>query len=246
MSGISGVILFFHLCFGLCFAYRTYTLRSQKIFSNISIKSCIFSYLLILLCSTQGGVFIFVLSIYIPILLFITFEYMMVHKRTKVFQHQFIILLDSVIARMKMGISFREALELGIDQIESKWVKDSLRELQDQVIYTKDIGTLSQSFHSAFFILKKAHQETHLRLSQLQYVRNHLKINLLFHKKVHQALLQIRLQSLVMSVLYLGVLIFIILYSGTKFLQLILFSMLLFVLGSLFVFSIGRKIKWTL
>ena len=243
---MNNIILFLHLCLGLWFAYHIYTLRFQKIFSSFSIKSCVFSYLLILLCSAQSSITIFILGIYVPILLFITAEYILTHKRFKAFQNQFIILLDSVIVRMKMGLSFRESLQLSIDQIENSWIKESLKELQDRVVYAQNISTLPPGFHSAFYVLKKIHQDHHQPLTQLQYIRNNLKIELLFLKKAHQALLQIRLQSIIMSVLYLGVLVFVIIYTGMEFINLILFSLLLFVLGSIFIFTIGRKIKWTL
>ncbi len=243
---MNSVLLFLHLCFGLWFAYRTYALRSQKIFSSFTIKSCIFSYLLLLLWSAQWSVFLLILSIYIPIFLFLVIEYMLIYKRFKLFQNQFIILLDSVIARMKMGLSFRESLELSIEQTENSWIKESLRELQDRVIYAQNINTLPQSFRQAFSILQKTHQDPHQPLTRLQYVRDNLKTELIFQRKAHQALLQIRIQSMIMSLLYLGVLIFVIVYSGTEFIHLILLSLLLFVLGSIWIFAMGRKIKWTL
>ena len=246
MSWLNYFIMFLHSCFGLWFAYKMYVSQDQKIFSSFVIKSCVFSYLALLLCATQWGAFYFILSIYIPILLFISTEYALTYKNLKIFQDQFLILLDSIIARMKMGLGFRESLELSIEQINAPWIQESLKEIQDRMIFAQSIDSLPQSFRSAFSILEKAHRDSHHPLKRLQYARDNLKIELLFQAKAGQALLQTRVQSLVIGILYLATLIFTVSYTGAKFLNLILLSSFLFILGSVWVFSVGRKIKWTL
>ena len=238
--------MFLHSCFGLWFAYKIYRSKDHKVFSSFVVKACIFSYLALLLWATQGGAFYFILSIYVPIILFIGIEYALTYRNWKIFQDQFLILLDSIIARMKMGLGFRESLNLSIEQIDALWIQESLREMQDRMIFAQSIKSLPQSFHFAFLILEKTHRDPHQPLKRLQYARDNLKTELLFQTKARQALLQIRIQSLVMATLYLATLIFTVSYSGTKFLNLILLSSILFVLGSIWVFSVGRKIKWTL
>ncbi|MDE0151504.1 MAG: hypothetical protein OXK80_03265 [Bdellovibrionales bacterium] len=240
------IILSLHLLFGLWFAYQTYTDRSQKVFSEFAIKSCIFSYLVIILLALPLGTLPLVFSIYIPIFIFVTIEYFWSYKRLDYFQKQFLSLLDFTIARMKMGNSFREALNQGIESIDSKWVKEDLKELRDRIVYSQDIKLhQAKEFLFAFKTFKQVDKDPQ-PLTRLHYIREAMKIEDLFRKKSHQALLQVRLQSAIMSILYLALFIFVIWYHKAQFLTLMLVSLCLFITGSALIFILGRKIRWTL
>ncbi len=240
------IILSLHLLFGLWFAYQTYIHRSQKVFSEFFIKSCIFSYLVIIILTLPLGTLPLIFSIYIPIFVFMTAEYFWIYKRLDYFRKQFLFLLDSTITRMKMGNSFREALAQGIESIDSGWVQDDLKELRDRIIYAQEIKKhQAKEFLFAFKTFKQADQDPQ-PLTRLHYIREAMKIEDLFSRKSHQALLQIRLQSLIMTILYLALFIFVLWYYQTQFLTLMLFSLCLFVIGSVLIFILGRKIRWTL
>ena len=240
------LILFFHLFFGLWFVYQTYTSKSGRMFSNTVIKSCIFGYLLILSCTAKFGVFAFICGIYLPIFIFIATEYIFLYQRLYKFQSQFLILLDSIIARMKMGHSFREALNKGIEAIESKWMREDLTELKDRVIYSqKAKSQQAKEFLFAFQTFKQADQDPQ-PLDRLRYIRQTLKTEEIFRKKSGNTLFQIRLQSSILTLFYIGTFIFTSLYYGNQFLTLMIFSLALFAAGSILVFILGRRIKWTL
>jgi len=243
---MSLIILSLHLLFGLWFAYQTYIHRSQKIFSEFVIKSCIFSYLVIIILTLPLGTLPLVCSIYIPIFIFVTAEYFWSYKRLDYFRKQFLFLLDFTVARMKMGNSFREALNQGIESIDPKWVQDDLKELKDRMIYSQSIKLhQAKEFLFAFKTFKQIDQDPQ-PLTRLHYIREAMKIEELFRKKSQQALLQIRLQSAIMSILYLGLFIFVIWYHKIQFLTLMLVSLCLFVIGSTLIFILGRNIRWTL
>ena len=240
------IILSLHLLFGLWFAYQTYIHRSQKVFSEFIIKSCVFSYLVIIILTLPLGKLPLIFSIYIPIFIFVTAEYFWSYKRLDYFRKQFLFLMDFTIARMKMGNSFREALNQGIESIDSKWIQDDLKELRDRMIYAQDIKLYqAKEFLFAFKTFKQVDQDLQ-PLTRLYYIREAMKIEDSFRKKSRQALLQIRLQSIIMSVLYLALFIFVIFYYKTQFLTLMLVSSCLFVIGSVLIFILGRKIRWTL
>ena len=240
------IILSLHLLFGLWFAYQTYTHRSQKVFSEFFIKSCIFSYLVIIILSLSLGTLPLIFSIYVPIFVFVTAEYFWIYKRLDYFRKQFLFLLDSTITRMKMGNSFREALHQSIESIDSGWIQDDLRELRDRMIYAQNIKIRqAKEFLFAFKTFKQADQDPQ-PLTRLHYIREAMKIEDSFSRKSRQALLQIRLQSLIMTILYLALFIVVLWYYQTQFLTLMLFSLCLFVIGSALIFILGRKIRWTL
>lgn len=240
------VILSLHLFFGLWFAYQTYIHRLQKPFSEFFIKSCIFSYLVIIIFTLPLGTLPLIFSIYIPIFVFVTAEYFWIHKRLDLFRRQFLFLLDSTIARMKMGNSFRSALNQGIESVDLKWVQDDLKELRDRIIYAQDIKShQAKEFLFAFKTFKQADHDPQ-PLTRLHYIREAMKIEDLFIRKSRQALMQIRLQSSIMTILYLILFIFVLWHYGVKFLTLMLFSVFLFVIGSTLIFILGRKIRWTL
>ena len=240
------IILSLHLLFGLWFAYQTYIHRSQKVFSEFFIKSCIFSYLVIIILTSPLGILPLIFSIYIPIFIFMTAEYFWIYKRLDYFRRQFLFLLDAAITRMKMGNSFREALNQGIKSIDSEWIQDDLKELRDRVIYAQEVkSNQAKEFLFAFKTFKQADQDPQ-PLTRLHYIREAMKIEDLFRRKSRQTLLQIRLQSLIMTILYLTLFIFVLWHFQTKFLTLMLFSLFLFVIGSILIFILGRKIRWTL
>ena len=240
------IILSLHLLFGLWFAYQTYIHRFHKVFSEFSIKSCIFSYLVLIILVLPLGTLPLIFSIYVPIFIFMTAEYFWIYKRLDYFRRQFLFLLDTAITRMKMGNSFREALTQSIESVDSGWIQDDLKELRDRMIYAQEIKpNQAKEFLFAFKTFKQADQDPQ-PLTRLHYIREAMKIEDLFRRKSYQALLQIRLQSLIMTLLYLALFIFVLWYYKAQFLTLMLFSLFLFVSGSFLVFVLGRKIRWTL
>ena len=238
------IILFFHLLFGLWFAYRTYT--SSSIFSDFVIKSCVFAYLVLLLLLSQTGTLWFIAGIHLPVFIWIIAEYAWIKKRKQSFHQQFCLLLDSIIARMKMGHSFRESLNLSIDSIQSVFIKQNFEELKDRMIYSQSPGkNAPKDVLFAFQTFQTADQD-HQPITRLRYIRSALKIESRFQNKVQQALLQIHLQSIILIILYLALFVFVLMFFGLQFLSLVLCSLFLFSLGVCIVFAMGRKIKWTL
>ncbi len=240
------LIVFFHLLFGFWFAYRTYKNRSSSIFSSFFITFYVFIYLILLFLVAQTSTIWLIFGIYLPIFTYILIEWFLIYKKSHLFRNHFLEILDSVIARMKMGNSFREALNLSIDSIKTPYLKDIFKELQDRMIYSQKLQTdIPKEIHFAFQTFRQADQDLQ-PISRLHYIRQALKVEIGFQQKAQKALLQVHLQSFIMIGLYLALLLFSILYYGTQFLSIILISSLLFLIGTLIIFLLGKKIKWSL
>ena len=239
------LILFLHLLFGLWFIYRIYHSNSYHILPQNLIKPCLFSYLILLLAFTQAPAFFMILGIDIPIIIWIATEWLVFYNRKKVFHSQFLLVLDSIIARMKTGYSFREALDLSVESIEQPRIKKDFTELKDRMIFSQELHNSSAEWLLAFQILKTVDQDLQ-PISRLQSIRHTLKIEQKFHAKANHVLLPIRTQSFVMIGLYGALLLFNIFYYDTQMLWITALSLFLFLTGTVFIFLAGRKIKWTL
>ena len=239
------IILFLHLLFGLWFAYRTYTLSSQSLFPEFVIKSCVFIYLVLLLLLSQTDTLWLMAGIHLPIFIFIIMEYTWIQKRKQIFRQQFHSLLDSIIARMKIGHSFRESLKLSIDDLPSS-IKEDFMELRDRMIYSQNLNKQTPHHLLSVFQIFQQTDKDPQPISRLRYIQHNLKVEFRFQQKARQALVQIHIQSLVLIVLYIALFIFVIAFFGIQFLSLILLSLFLFSIGTIFTFIMGKNIKWTL
>lgn len=240
------LILFLHLFFGLWTAYHIYKNRMTSRFSSRFIKSCITAYIILLFLLAQTQIAWLILGIYLPIFIYIFAEWFCIYRQSRLFQDHFSEVLDSIIARMKLGSSFRTALKLSIDAVKIPDLQNQMKELYERVIYSQQLSSsASQEIQFIFQTFQKTDQDLQ-PISRLHYVRQALNVEMKFRKQAQKALLQIHLQSFILSGLYLAVLTAILIYYGTQFLSVILISSFLFLTGTLTVFLLGRKIKWTL
>lgn len=240
------MILFLNLLLGLYFCYRTYLLRASYCFTENIIKTCIFIYLIVILTSSQFHIAYALIGIYLPLFLFILVDYLFIYKVRKLFKIHLIKLLNSIIGRIKLGNSFREASRLALNSVEKQRLKDGFSDLWTQIILHQELEDhYIPEYLFAHRVLSKADQSLQ-PLNYLSYVRYTLKIEMSFRKKILQALTQIYLQSYIMIVLYLFLLGFTLYYYKREHLTLIFFSIFLFSTGTFLVFLGGRRIKWTL
>ena len=240
------MILFFHLLFGLWFAWRVYLSTERSFFAPFVIKSCIFAYLILLALLSQADTLWFIIGIHLPIFLFIFSEWLWIHKKRAAFQDQFLFLLDTAAARLKMGHGWRESLDLSISALDPSPIRDDFNELKDRVIFSQNLNpTAGAGLRFAFQTFKQADLDSQPG-EKLDYIRKALKVEAHFQKKSRQTLLQIHLQSFILIFLYISLFIFCILFYSAKAQGLMFFSAFLFALGALATFTIGRKIKWTL
>ena len=240
------LIIFLHLLFGFWFSYQIYLHRSSSVFSNSTIYLCLFLYFTILLLSSQTNLFGFILGIYLPLFFYIFTECIYFYQRSLIFQNYFLQLVNSIITRIKMGNGFRKAFELSLSTLPSPFPQNIFNEIQNRIIYSQNLPkNTSSHIKFAFKHLKKAEEDPQ-PLLRLSYLKHSLQVENDFRKKSRKALLQVHIQSFIMTGLFISLFIFTFLFYGTEFLSIALLASFLFLLGTGIVFLVGRRIKWTL
>jgi len=166
-------------------------------------------------------------------------------KRKGDFELKAIELIDVLVTLVKSGRSFREAIKrvqtenmgtpfyfqeifqaISIEQAPERMSSDA----QVQRIYT-ELLQISKSQH---------------RISdKLVALRRILKTERWFKMKIKQVLLQSRAQSIVMSTLYVGLLSYVFGSVGIGGnMDLIIFSLALYFLGTIWIWKMGRSYQW--
>lgn len=154
-------------------------------------------------------------------------------------------LLDSVILGLQSGKSFRFALHAAIEN-QNGWCRNQLREIYNFII-------TSDAAHSAKSALLKDLQvelaeidRSNARtIDQVKALRRNLKLRENFRRRSGQVTQQIKMQAIIVTVLFLALLSFVIVQFG--FFQhrfLILASFFIFMIGLFWIFNVGRKMKW--
>jgi hypothetical protein len=82
-------------------------------------------------------------------------------------------------------------------------------------------------------------------IDQVRALRRHLKIQENFRRRSMQVTQQIKMQAIIVTLLYLLLLSFVINQFGfTQNKNVILISGLIFTFGLIWIFKVGRRIKW--
>lgn len=240
------IILFLNLLMALRFVHRVYLFREEYLLSPHTIKTCIFIYLLLLVLCSQTSIFYLLLGIYMPILVFILVEQVIISMVRDKFINQIILLLDSIMSRMKIGNSYRESVQSSLELIKEEKLKKDFKDAWNRVIYYQPFKKCKWDEHHTLYVLLNKALKHSQPLTYLHYIKYSWKMSLSFKKQRRAVLSQIYIQSIVLTFLYIALLIFTVAYYGVGQIKLILLSCLLFLTGTCFIFLKNRKIQWTL
>ena len=242
-------ILFSISMIGLMLVQRTFSMIVQE-FSISKSTQGFFMFLLVLLIS------ILVMSFHSsPIVLWLLIG--IISITLKFFPHilrffllqrlsrSLIPLLDCVILSLQTGKSFRVSLLSAIEN-QSGWQRNQLREIYNSII-TSDVSPALKSLVLKDFQAELAEidRSQNRVVDQVKALRRHLKIQENFRRRSGQVTQQIKMQAIIVTALYFALLAFVILQFG--FFQnrwLILFSSFVFLIGLVWIFSVGRSLKW--
>lgn len=163
----------------------------------------------------------------------------------RTWDQKLISLLDSAIVKMKTGLSFRESIKSSMHQFESvhsRIIEEFLVSIQmKQNNFSKYHPHIELSLNELAQIDLLAHKQS----DRLKALRRKYKIRQSFKKKSGVALSQIRAQSLILSILYIGLLLFFLFTQSWKaYLEQILLSLFLFSIGSLWILRAGKRYQW--
>ncbi len=159
--------------------------------------------------------------------------------------------INRIILAMKTGMSFRAATERSLTPASQLWEKWLLTMLESRVFLHQN-GVSHDAdvpiwWRSQLDELKKIHHSPHHALVRLENLRKKMKVSSDFRRKSGQALLQARIQIVVMTLLYIAVLVLTMnQFQVHRHLRLILISVSLFVGGQFLFWWIARKRKWNI
>ncbi len=152
---------------------------------------------------------------------------------------------DAIILGLHSGRSFRNsAFEAA--EMQTPWVQIQLRDLMQSIVKTeRAISTKSALLKDLREEFIKIDNSKNRCLEQVKALRREYKMKEDFRRRSVQVTQQIRMQAIIVTALYAALLCFVIVQFGFSLHQnVILFSLFLFVAGLLWVFSIGRRLKW--
>lgn len=215
--------------------------RSEK---KIFLALFLIIYSSLVLFSLNKPIFIWFIVVLVNILSFLIPE-LIKNRRKNDFQEKSLVFVDSIIGFLKSGRSFRDTLKIIKEENQFQfYLFDEIIEaisLNQRPEHLSSDIQVQRLYSELLFIMNSQHRV----IEKMVSFRHVLKTELWFTKKAKQALLQSRIQSLMMSIFYISLIVFN-LYSGNikgNF-DLLFYSIGLFTLGFYWIWKMGRNYKW--
>jgi hypothetical protein len=241
------------LMFGLLFAHRTLQqLLKKKLIEESLMKK------------TSAAVFFILLGITLVCLHSPRWQFVLIsstcacllsldlffERRLKiVIQSQFPEFITRLILSMKTGMSFRSAVDRELQNPKELWQK-WLRSMIDARVFLQKSGAVNSTMDPTWWRdwleeLQTVHQNPHHALARLESLRRKLRVLSGFRRKSGQAMLQARIQLLVMTVLYFALLIVTMMqFQILRHQRCLILSLCLFFAGQLLFWRLARKSTW--
>jgi len=247
---LESLLLFFHIVISLITLwrgfYRKLLFYLSPLIGQIYFASSVFAIFLISQLPIESLIFK-ILLLYIPLILigflqsFIVFRW----KQQLILQFEFFI--NYLITQIKMGVGFRSAFKKAAKALPYTSFQKIFMDILETILLAKNLRPELCFLPSKQIIgeLRKADASGQC-LEHLENLRHKLQVQSVFRKKAESVLLQIRLQALILVFLYSGLFIFVLYRYGLKYLNILLFSLCLFIIGLIILSHLGKKIKWTI
>ncbi len=244
------IILFFHICINL---YLLWKIRQeQSFFGHLSPMVWkffpLFSTIAIFLILHLNVFILFkILFLYLPFISITSLKYYFI----KQWQEQFLIqlegFLNNLIAQIKIGFSFRSGFKIAQENLTHSDFQNYFTEILEFILLSKKLSApiVSSPFQWMIRELRQADQSTQC-LEYLENLRHYLHVRSYFQRKIRSALLQVRVQSYILVILYSSLLLFVLNRYGLNYLRVLFSSLSLFILGLIILSQAGRKIKWNI
>jgi len=153
-------------------------------------------------------------------------------------------LLIPLESQMKLGLSVINAWQKSLRELTTEKAKDKAKKITDILKFQNEFHSPDKEIENFIKDLITIHQSAQ-PLQRLKNLQRKLKVEQSFRIKSKRALLQIRIQSGILSFFYFGLLTWTIMAYGNRYIHLILVSFLFFCTGLLWIFKTGRKMKWS-
>lgn len=173
----------------------------------------------------------------------------------KIYQHhfysEFLRFLSLIILSMQRGNSFRSAMKLSLRM--GQWKQAPLLEgIYQNVAFSQqrndtDTGLFSRFIHEIETELKEINEHQHQAIDRLCNLRKNLRERLNFRQRSRQIWGFFLYQVGLLSIIYFGLLVFIVVeYGFSDFTSSFFLSFLLYGLGVLTTFLLLRNKKWSI
>ena len=185
-------------------------------------------------------------SLYSPLFLLGGVMILVMKRRSIQFRETLCETLTLVSLKMKSGRSFRQAMGEASSECDARFRKQ-LSEIVSAVVFSQQVCLHRRHTFVDEVVneLTRIDQNPHASLKRLGIFRQKLRIENDFRRKSGQVLARTRAQSLVMTILYIGIFAFMVWKFGWKENATALStSALLFAVGGVWIFLGGRRIKW--
>ena len=161
---------------------------------------------------------------------------------------EFIPILDNLTLAMRSGKVFRAALNLCLASRERR-LQWAFQEFTSSLEYGKEMTPFSKDLQIQFYFreLGLIDRTTHKQIERLKSLRQRLFIEKNLRQKSRQAMLQVKFQSTLITIMFFGLLIFVHQQFGIqRHQQLVLAAVSLFLPGLFWIHNIGKGYKWKL
>ena len=188
--------------------------------------------------------FLIMLACFLPVALLIFALFFLKKQMEQDILFELFDLPRSLESRMKQGLSFLSACQKSLQDIKSKKTQDHVKKIIESI----QLGTPLrhpdpdiQNFVQDLALIHKSPSP----MKRLKLLQRKINIEKIFRLKSKRALFQARIQSGILSLFYLGLLVWTLSVSKTRHIYLILISCVLFLIGLFWIFKIGRSMKWS-
>ena len=194
------------------------------------------------------GVFFFLkqLSLFIlPCIFILCIVFFLKQQEEKQLFNQLCSLLIPLESTMKSGMSFLNAWDKTLQEVSSNKQRDKLQEFtevlkfQDSFSYPENKKI--ERFINELLSIKQSLQP----LKRIYHLQRKIRVEMVFRIKSQRALAQIRVQSFILCLFYTGLLINTFIVYKQKNLFLIFSSLILFIIGLVWILKSGRRMKWS-
>lgn len=154
-------------------------------------------------------------------------------------------LLDTVILNLQTGKSFRMSLLAAVES-QSGWRKNQLREIYNAMTTSEPTISIKclliKDFTQELICIERSKNRV---IDQVSALRRQLKIQESFRRRSGQVTQQIKMQAIIVTALFCALLLFVIKQFGFFQNRFLIFSAsLIFIIGLVWIFNTGRRMKW--
>lgn len=242
------MFLFMNSAAGYLLAHRILAEHAEefaftpRVFTVLGTFCMIFFLAIFILCRSPLMLWLFIGILLITLKLFpLVFRIFLLRR----LEGDLLPLFDHVILALQTGKSFRQGM-LSAIECRQGWIRNQLRDLFNSVIYGDDAIVMKSALLKDLQMeLLEIDRSNNRVVEQVRSLRRQLKMREDFRRRSGQVTQQIKMQAIIVTVLYLGLLAFVIAqFGGREHANLLLFSNGIFFCGLITVFQIGRRMKW--